>query len=76
VAVFVSRFARNIDARAIAGPSQFFSGLMLLPLMAFDPPGTLDAHIALNLASLALVSSGVAYLSFASFSQTSGHRRP
>jgi drug/metabolite transporter (DMT)-like permease len=64
VAVYVSKFARDIDSRALAGPSQCLAGLMLLPLLAFDPPQTVDAKIVLNLAGLALLSSGIAYLLF------------
>jgi drug/metabolite transporter (DMT)-like permease len=38
------------------------AGVMLIPLMAIDPPGHFDSDVLLNLAGLAFLSSAVAYL--------------
>jgi drug/metabolite transporter (DMT)-like permease len=60
--VYVRKYAMDIEPRSIAGASQVVAGVMLIPLMAVDPPGRLDGETALNLGGLAVLSSAVAYL--------------
>jgi drug/metabolite transporter (DMT)-like permease len=62
VGVYVRKYARDLEPRAIAGASQMIAAALLLPLLAIDQPKTLDFGIAANLAGLAVLSSGVAYL--------------
>ncbi|HEU0075937.1 MAG TPA: DMT family transporter [Dehalococcoidia bacterium] len=62
VGVYVRKYARDLEPRAIAGASQMVAGVILLPLLVLDQPKTLDVDIAANLLGLALLSSGVAYL--------------
>lgn len=60
--VYVRKHARDIEPRAIAGASQVVAGVMLVPLLAVDPPGQFDTAVLLNLVGLAVLSSAIAYL--------------
>ena len=54
---------RSIEAKALAGGSQFFAGLMLLPLVFYQGTGViLTANIVLLMLVFAVVCSAIAYL--------------
>jgi drug/metabolite transporter (DMT)-like permease len=62
--VYIRTRAFGAKPMAIAGGSQLFGGLALLPFVAIFPPAasTVDARIALIVIVFALACSGVAYL--------------
>ena len=62
--VYIRTRASGAKPMAIAGGSQLFGGLALLPFVAVFPPASssIDARIALIVVAFALVCSGVAYL--------------
>ena len=62
--VYIRTRASGAKPMAIAGGSQLFGGLALLPFVAVFPPAasSVDARIALIVVTFALVCSGVAYL--------------
>lgn len=61
--VYIRKQASAIRPIAVAGGSQLFGGLALLPFMAAAPPAAvLDARIALVVAAFALLCSAVAYV--------------
>lgn len=59
----IKKHAKEIESKALAGGSQFFAGLMLLPLVIYQGQ---SVHVTLNIALLmlvfAIVCSAVAYL--------------
>ncbi len=60
---YIKRRAAGIDPTEIAAASQIAGGLLLLPGVAIWPPaGPVDLEIAVWLAALGLVCSGLAYL--------------
>ena len=62
--VYIRTRASGARPMAIAGGSQLFGGLALLPFVAVFPPAvsSIDARIAVIVLVFALVCSGVAYL--------------
>jgi drug/metabolite transporter (DMT)-like permease len=62
--VYIRTRASGTRPMAIAGGSQLFGGLALLPFMAIFPPAasSIDMRIVLIVIAFALVCSGVAYL--------------
>lgn len=62
--VYIRTRASGAKPMAIAGGSQLFGGIALLPFVAVFPPAaaSIDARIALIVVVFALVCSGVAYL--------------
>ena len=61
--LWLKRRGNELAPRAIAGWSQLYAGVAVLPLaLAFPIPGPITTTVAANLAALALVCSAVAYL--------------
>jgi drug/metabolite transporter (DMT)-like permease len=61
--IYIKRRAAGVKPMAIAGWSQMFAGLALLPLTPFVPaPGVVTAMVVANVLGLALLCSAVAYL--------------
>ena len=59
----IKKHAKAIEAKALAGGSQFFAGLMLLPLVFYQGTGViLTANIVLLMLVFAVVCSAIAYL--------------
>jgi len=64
-AVWIRRFGHHLQSKAIAGYSQLFAGIVLLPLAANSSvPGPVTGSVVANLLALALLCSAVAYLLF------------
>lgn len=60
---YAKAFASAAKPPAIAGTSQLFAGLLLLPLTPLaPPPGPVTLYVALNMLAFALLCSGVAFL--------------
>lgn len=61
--LWLKRRGAALEPRAIAGWSQAFAGLAMLPIaLAFPLPGPVTPGVVANLAALALLCSAVAYL--------------
>ncbi len=61
--VYMKLRAAGAKPMAIAGWSQVFAGLVLLPLVPFaPPPGAITAAVVANVLGLALLCSAIAYL--------------
>lgn len=61
--IYIKKYAKGVKPKSIAGCSQLFAGLLLLPLTPFAPPtGAIDALTIANVLGLALVCSAIAYL--------------
>jgi drug/metabolite transporter (DMT)-like permease len=61
--IYMKRWAATAKPMAIAGWSQLFAGLGLLPFVPFaPPPGALTAAVVANVLGLALLCSAIAYL--------------
>ena len=61
--IYMKKHAAGAKPLAIAGWSQIFAGLALLPLVPFAPPtGSITPLIAANVAALALFCSSIAYV--------------
>jgi drug/metabolite transporter (DMT)-like permease len=61
--VYLKRRGSHLAPEAVAGWSQLFAGLALLPpAVASPPPGPLTGVVIANLVALALLCSAVAYL--------------
>lgn len=59
----IKKYAQTIESKALAGGSQFFAGLMLLPFVFFQSnPMEITANIALLMLVFAVVCSSLAYL--------------
>lgn len=60
---YAKGFAGGASPKAIAGSSQLFAGLLLLPLTPLmPPPGPVTMAVALNMLAFALLCSGWAFL--------------
>jgi drug/metabolite transporter (DMT)-like permease len=60
--IYMKRYASGARPLAIAGWSQIFAGLALVPLVPFaPPPGSLTPLIAANVLALAVICSSAAY---------------
>jgi drug/metabolite transporter (DMT)-like permease len=60
--IYMKRYASGAKPLAIAGWSQIFAGLALVPLVPFAPaPGSLTPLIAANVLALAVICSSAAY---------------
>jgi drug/metabolite transporter (DMT)-like permease len=61
--VYMKKRAAGVKPMAIAGWSQIFAGLVLLPLVPFaPPPGAITATVVANVLGLALLCSAIAYV--------------
>jgi drug/metabolite transporter (DMT)-like permease len=61
--IYMKKHATGARPLAIAGWSQVFAGLVLLPVVPFTtPPGAITPLIAANVLGLALVCSSIAYV--------------
>jgi drug/metabolite transporter (DMT)-like permease len=61
--VYIKKRAAGVKPMAIAGWSQLYAGLVLLPLLPFGAaPTRIDAGIVGNVLALALLCSAIAYL--------------
>jgi len=61
--IYMKKRAAAAKPMAIAGWSQLFAGLVLLPLVPFaPPPGAVTAAVVANVLGLALLCSAIAYL--------------
>ena len=61
--VWIKRHGAHLKPVAIAGWSQLFASLVLLPVAAATPiPGALTALVVIDTLALALICSGIAYL--------------
>jgi drug/metabolite transporter (DMT)-like permease len=61
--IYIRRRAAAVKPAALAGWSQLFAGLALLPLIPFFPPsGAVTGSVIANVLGLALLCSSVAYL--------------
>lgn len=61
--VLIKKYAMNIEAKAMAGGSQLFAGLSLLPfLLITGPSKPVDGGIVMVLIAFAVLCSAVAYL--------------
>ena len=61
--VWLKRHGTHLKPVAVAGWSQLFAALVLLPVASATPmPGTLSPLVVVDLLALALICSGVAYL--------------
>lgn len=61
--IYIKKYAKGAKPQAIAGCSQVFAGLILLPFIPFFPPtGEINLSIVMNVLGLALLCSAVAYL--------------
>lgn len=62
-AVWIKRHGGQLKSKAIAGYSQLFAGMVLLPVAAGSaPPGPVTPMVVANLLALALLCSSIAYL--------------
>jgi drug/metabolite transporter (DMT)-like permease len=63
--IYIRRRTTALKPAAIAGWSQLFAGLALLPVAPFaPPPGAITGGVVANVLGLALLCSSVAYLLF------------
>jgi len=61
--IYMKKHAAGAKPLAIAGWSQVFAGLVLLPLVPFvPPPGAITPLVVANVLGLALVCSSIAYV--------------
>jgi drug/metabolite transporter (DMT)-like permease len=61
--IYMKKHATGAKPLAIAGWSQLFAGLVLLPVVPFaPPPGAISPLIVANVLGLALVCSSIAYV--------------
>ncbi len=61
--IYMKKQAAGAKPLAIAGWSQLFAGLVLLPVVPFaPPPGVVTPMIAVNVLALAVVCSSIAYV--------------
>jgi drug/metabolite transporter (DMT)-like permease len=75
--VYVKKRAAGASSLAIAGGSQLFGGLALLPFLIVAPPGPapLDLRIALVVVAFALLCSALAYVIYFRLMKTVGPTR-
>jgi drug/metabolite transporter (DMT)-like permease len=60
--IYMKRYASGAKPLAIAGWSQIFAGLVLVPVVPFAPPsGSITPLIVANVLALAIISSSAAY---------------
>lgn len=63
--VYMQLYLRSANPKSVAGISQLFAGVILLPLVFIFPPiGDITLKIGANMISLALLCSAVAYLMY------------
>lgn len=61
--IYMKKHAAGAKPLAIAGWSQVFAGLVLVPVLPFaPPPGPLTPLVAANVAGLAILCSSIAYV--------------